>query len=68
MSDRVDYYRALARMCGRWATARAMMKRGYSLAQARWVLLSREDYPVLRRAVNTAGMRVIEAEARREAA
>jgi len=54
-------YRNLARMCGKWATARAMRKAGFSLSAARFVLLSREDYPVLRRAVNLAGLRVIEA-------
>jgi hypothetical protein len=50
-SDKVPYYRAMARRCGIWPTARAMRKAGYSIWQCRWVLFSREDYPVLRQAL-----------------
>jgi hypothetical protein len=39
MSDvSIAYFQKLARMCGYWATARMMRKRGYSLAQCRTVL------------------------------
>lgn len=44
-------YRDMARRCGVWPTARRMFKDGYSVWQARWVLLSREEYPVLTRVV-----------------
>lgn len=51
MTDQVMYYRYLARNCGIWPVARAMRKAGYSMWQCRWVLLSKEDYPVLRKVV-----------------
>lgn len=35
----IAYYRKLARMCGVWATARAMRKRGYTVEQARHAIL-----------------------------
>ena len=47
----LDRLRNMARWCGTWATARHLRKLGYSCSAARWVLLTRHDVPVLRRAL-----------------
>lgn len=46
-----SYYRELAKLRGFLFAARDMRAAGWSMAQCRWTLCSKEEYPVLSKVV-----------------
>ena len=61
-------HRRLARSCGFWVIARSLRKQGWSIWQTRWILFSREEWPVLRLSIYLSPRRLWRVEGEKEGA